>query len=56
MKMLFLLRLIEYFANRLSIVATTCLNSGSTYLRVSITIRPSRSMSTLRVIPDFRTA
>ncbi len=45
-----------YLASRLSIVATRSLNSGSTKRRVSFTMRPSRSMRTLRVIPDLRRA
>lgn len=42
-----------YFASIVSIFSTSALNSASSKRRVSITIFPSRSMRTLRVIPEF---
>ena len=45
-----------YFLVIWSIFLTRLANSSSLYRRVSLTMRPSRSISTLRVMPDERSA
>lgn len=45
-----------YFFNISLILSTRDVNSSSLYKRVNFTIRPSRSISTLRVMPESRSA